>query len=164
MVMVDAIAVFLLGLLLGVALGFLVSRRFLAKTQTARPSGAGRRPAKGEVKMVLLVRTDLGMQKGKIAAQCGHAVLGAYKAAIHQENIYLEPWERSGQMKIALKVSSEEELCDFHTRAEKRDLSCYTVRDAGHTQVAPHSRTVCAIGPASSVALDTLGCNSLKLL
>ena len=40
------------------------------------------------------------------------------------------PWERSGQMKIALKVSSEEELCDFHTRAEKRDLSCYTAARA----------------------------------
>ena len=35
--------------------------------------------------------------------------------------------ERSGAMKIALKVSSEEELCDFHTRADKRDVSCYTV-------------------------------------
>ncbi|CAE7333791.1 pth [Symbiodinium pilosum] len=102
--------------------------------------------------------------QGKIAAQCGHAVLGAYKAAARQESAYLEPWERSGAMKIALKVSSEEELCDFHTRADKRDVSCYTVRDAGHTQVAPHTRTVCAIGPASAETLDTLGCSSLKLL
>ena len=31
--------------------------------------------------MALVVRTDLGMTKGKIAAQCGHAVLGAFKSA-----------------------------------------------------------------------------------
>ena len=29
--------------------------------------------------MVLVVRADLKMGKGKIGAQCGHAVLGAYK-------------------------------------------------------------------------------------
>ena len=32
----------------------------------------------GDVKMVLCVRTDLKMTKGKIAAQCGHASLGMY--------------------------------------------------------------------------------------
>ena len=31
------------------------------------------------VGMWLLVRSDLGMTKGKIGAQCGHAALGAYK-------------------------------------------------------------------------------------
>ena len=32
-----------------------------------------------DVKMVLIVREDLKMGKGKIGAQCGHATLGAYK-------------------------------------------------------------------------------------
>ena len=36
---------------------------------------------KKEVEMALVVRTDLGMTKGKIAAQCGHAVLGSFKSA-----------------------------------------------------------------------------------
>ena len=38
---------------------------------------AGKYPI-DDVKMVLAVRTDLGMTKGKIGAQCGHATLGAY--------------------------------------------------------------------------------------
>ena len=33
----------------------------------------------GPYKMVLLVRTDLGMAKGKVAAQCAHAALACYK-------------------------------------------------------------------------------------
>jgi peptidyl-tRNA hydrolase, PTH2 family len=34
-----------------------------------------------ELKMVLLVRNDLGMSKGKIAAQCSHAAVGCYQAS-----------------------------------------------------------------------------------
>lgn len=32
--------------------------------------------------MVLVVRSNLKMGKGKIGAQCGHAVLGAYKKMV----------------------------------------------------------------------------------
>ena len=32
-----------------------------------------------EIKMVLVVREDLKMGKGKIGAQCGHATLGSYR-------------------------------------------------------------------------------------
>ena len=38
-------------------------------------------------KMVLVVRTDLGMGVGKIAAQVGHAVLGAYKNILESNDI-----------------------------------------------------------------------------
>mgnify|MGYP000403838077 CR=1 FL=1 len=49
-----------------------------------------------ECKMVLVVRTDLKMDKGKIAAQCGHATLACYKAAMkHNPNI-VKQWERIG--------------------------------------------------------------------
>ena len=36
---------------------------------------------RGDVKMVLVVRQDLKMGKGKAAAQCAHAAVGAYKKA-----------------------------------------------------------------------------------
>eukprot|EP00349_Pseudokeronopsis_sp_Brazil_P001909 CAMPEP_0202958722 /NCGR_PEP_ID=MMETSP1396-20130829/2991_1 /ASSEMBLY_ACC=CAM_ASM_000872 /TAXON_ID= /ORGANISM="Pseudokeronopsis sp., Strain Brazil" /LENGTH=63 /DNA_ID=CAMNT_0049676917 /DNA_START=202 /DNA_END=393 /DNA_ORIENTATION=+ len=32
-----------------------------------------------DIKMVLVVREDLKMGKGKIGAQCGHATLGAFE-------------------------------------------------------------------------------------
>ena len=40
----------------------------------------------GEMKMVLVVRSDLKMGKGKIGAQCGHAVLGAYRQMMQSKN------------------------------------------------------------------------------
>ena len=54
-------------------------------------------------KLVFLVRTDLGMGVGKIAAQVGHATLGAYKQS--SANI-LAKWEETGQAKIVLQVNS----------------------------------------------------------
>ena len=40
--------------------------------------------------MVLVVRTDLEMGKGKVAAQCSHATLAAYKMAlVHDPKVSL---------------------------------------------------------------------------
>ncbi|KAK5086590.1 hypothetical protein LTR05_003758 [Lithohypha guttulata] len=65
-----------------------------------------------EVKLVLGVRTDLAMGKGKIAAQCSHATLACYKYLVGKTagQGMLKRWERGGQAKIAVQVKSEEEL------------------------------------------------------
>ena len=54
--------------------------------------------------MVILVRKDLKMEKGKIAAQCGHAVLGCYRLAQRYQPEMLRQWFMFGQAKVALKV------------------------------------------------------------
>ncbi|TKA69380.1 hypothetical protein B0A49_07050 [Cryomyces minteri] len=65
-----------------------------------------------ECKLVLVVRTDLGMTKGKIAAQASHATLACYKAFLRlaPESPILKRWESCGQAKVALQVKSEDEL------------------------------------------------------
>lgn len=57
-----------------------------------------------EYKMVLCVRQDLKMGKGKMCAQCGHAAVGAVKKAAIRTPKQLKRWEMYGQPKIALKV------------------------------------------------------------
>ena len=64
------------------------------------------------MKQAIIVRTDLKMGKGKIAAQSCHACLGAYKKA---NKIDVRKWELSGGKKVVLKVSSEETLEEFKT-------------------------------------------------
>lgn len=54
-------------------------------------------------KMVLVVRNDLKMGKGKVAAQCAHAAVAAYKQARKHPGV-LKAWENCGQTKITLKV------------------------------------------------------------
>lgn len=118
-------------------------------------------------KMVCLVRTDLGMGVGKIAAQVGHAVLGAYQRLIDsnnpQWNSDLHKWEHTGNAKIVLKVKSKEELADLAKKADDAGLNTYVVCDAGRTQIEAGSLTVCAIGPASSVLIDQVT-SHLKLM
>lgn len=61
-------------------------------------------------KLVLVVRTDLGMTKGKIAAQCGHATLACYKSTMRTNPGLIRRWEHTGQAKVALRCDSEEQM------------------------------------------------------
>lgn len=83
-----------------------------------------------ECKLVLVVRTDLKMDKGKIAAQCSHATLACYKALAVGNPKVLKQWERSGQAKVALKCSTEEEMLDLERRAKELNLCARSIRDA----------------------------------
>ncbi|KAI5791699.1 peptidyl-tRNA hydrolase PTH2-domain-containing protein [Peziza echinospora] len=118
----------------------------------------------GECKLVLVVRTDLAMTKGKIAAQCGHAVLANYKSISKSSPGLLQRWERSGQAKIALKCDGgEEELELLQAQAQSLGLTAKVVRDAGRTQIAAGSATVLGIGPAPKAVIDQVT-GHLKLL
>ncbi|KAA1468581.1 PTH2-domain-containing protein [Dentipellis sp. KUC8613] len=99
-------------------------------------------------KLVLVVRTDLKMTPGKIAAQCGHATLACYKALSKKNPKLLQHWERTGQAKIVLKGTSEEQLMELEAIAKSLNLCARHIEDAGRTQVEPGSRTVLGIGPA----------------
>ncbi|OOF98207.1 hypothetical protein ASPCADRAFT_205469 [Aspergillus carbonarius ITEM 5010] len=117
-----------------------------------------------EVKLVLVVRTDLGMTKGKIAAQCSHATLACYKylVAYTPNSGMLRRWESQGQAKIALQIKSEEEMEELQAKAMSLGLCARVITDAGRTQIASGSRTVLGVlGPKSVVDSVT---GHLKLL
>jgi len=111
-------------------------------------------------KQVIVVRTDLGMGKGKIAAQCAHASLQGFLAAGKKAR---EAWLASGSEKIVVKVSSEKELREIERKARELKLPCALVRDAGFTQIPRGSLTALAIGPVEEEKVD-LVTGSLKLL
>ena len=115
-----------------------------------------------DTKLVLVVRQDLKMGKGKAAAQCCHATLAAYKQAKRKCPDTLRVWEATGQPKITVKVESEEELMTLLAKARSLGLVSYVVADAGRTQIAPGSHTVLAVGPAPGSQVD-LVTGGLKL-
>lgn len=116
-----------------------------------------------QCKLVLVVRTDLKMTTGKIAAQCGHATLACYKALMKTNPKLVQHWERTGQAKIALRSSSEDELLELEAIAKSLNLCARSILDAGRTQIAAGSRTVLGIGPAP-VELINQVTGHLKLL
>ncbi|XP_053669238.1 probable peptidyl-tRNA hydrolase 2 [Anopheles marshallii] len=117
----------------------------------------------GEYKMVLVVRNDLKMGKGKIAAQCGHAAVGAFESGLRNTPAAIRKWQSSGQAKIALKVDTELAMMEIYRTAKANKLNCCLIRDAGRTQIEANTKTVLAIGPAPNVAVDSVT-GHLKLL
>lgn len=116
----------------------------------------------GIVKQVIIVRTDLEMGKGKIAAQVGHAcVLGAERVRTSHPEWFSQWW--LGQEKVVLKVSGIRELQDIKRHAIELHLPWSEVTDAGHTQIAPGTITCISIGPAPEDMIDKVT-GQLKLL
>ncbi|KAK6826115.1 peptidyl-tRNA hydrolase PTH2 [Apiospora arundinis] len=134
----------------------------------SKPAVADMLKTNEECKLVLVVRTDLGMTKGKIAAQASHATLACYKTmsrfpAGSPQAQLLKKWERSGQAKIAVQVKSQQELTDLRTRARSLGLTAEVIQDAGRTQIEAGSYTVLGVGPAPKSVIDQVT-GGLKLL
>ena len=108
----------------------------------------------------MIVRTDIKMGKGKIAAQCCHAAIGAYKQADKQK---IRKWENEAYAKVVLKVKTLEELTELKKLADKKGIANYLVVDAGRTQIPTSSVTVLALGPDEDEILDEVT-GDLKLL
>lgn len=116
-----------------------------------------------DLKLVMVVRQDLKMGKGKIAAQCSHAAVSAYKQANKRDPQTLKRWEYSGQQKVVVKCSTEEELVALYQHARVLGITTSLIQDAGRTQIMPGSKTVIAIGPGSIEKINTVS-GHLKLL
>lgn len=110
----------------------------------------------GEFKMVLVVRNDLKMGKGKVAAQCSHAAVSAYKQVQRRNPELLKQWEYCGQPKVVVKAPDGEALIDLLGHAKEAGLPVSLIQDAGRTQIAPGSRTVLGIGPGPADLIDSV--------
>src|SRR3954453_23353969 len=104
------------------------------------------------VKLAIVVRADLGMGRGKAAAQVAHAAVAATLTATGSPR--LSAWLADGQPKVVLRVDSAEALDEVVAAANAAGLPVETIADAGRTQLAPDTVTCAAIGPADDDALN----------
>lgn len=113
--------------------------------------------------MVLVVRSDLGLKKGKIASQCAHAAIMCYMKSASINKSKLNGWLGQGQPKIVVKVDDLQEMEKIAKFARDKNVVAEIVRDAGRTQVSSGTATVLGLGPDSSEVIDSL-VGHLKLL
>lgn len=118
---------------------------------------------KDEYKLVVLVRTDLDMGKGKIAAQVGHASVECALRAEKKDRKAFDGWMDSGQRKVVLKVPNRDEMIKYMHEARSCGLYTVMITDAGRTQVDPGSDTCVGIGPAPESEVDKVT-GGLKML
>lgn len=116
-----------------------------------------------QFKQVIVVRRDLGMGTGKIAAQVAHAAVMAAERTKERRPEWFEEWFSEGQAKVVAKVSSMDELVEIRKKAESLHLPVVQVHDSGLTQIPPGTSTCVGIGPAPSDLVDKVT-GDLKLL
>jgi PTH2 family peptidyl-tRNA hydrolase len=106
-----------------------------------------------ESKQMIIMRRDLKMRKGKIAAQASHASVEAVLMALKKENRFnqlindddymtiesedmtpLTQWFKKGVAKVCVYVDSEEELLALHHKAKELGFISSLIQDAGYTE------------------------------
>lgn len=111
-------------------------------------------------KQCLILRSDLRLSRGKLAAQAAHASILSYEKSSPSER---KKWLEEGGKKIVLSVPSLEDLLKLRDRVESLNLPFSLVEDAGMTEVKPGTITALGIGPSQSDKIDKVTAN-LKLL
>ena len=107
-------------------------------------------------KQAIVVRQDLEMGKGKIAAQVAHASLSAAVGTMKFRKSWFDIWTLQGQKKVVLKVRGEKALKEIKRVADISHVYSELIVDRGNTQVPPSSITCLAIGPAPENIMDKI--------
>ena len=104
-------------------------------------------------KQVILVRADLKLPKGKLAAQAAHA---SVDAVLKSDSKLVKAWRDEGMAKIVVKVKDEKELIKYFQLAKDSDLTASLITDAGRTVIAPGTKTCVGIGPDDEEKIDQI--------
>ena len=130
---------------------------------------AERERRRNRLKMVLVVRNDLNMRKGKVGAQTGHAVQellidrSGAKPVLREDDFVMQ-WLSESYPKVVLKIDNEAALLAVYEQAIARGLSSHLVQDRGDTEFhGVPTYTVVSIGPAPAHLIDEIT-GSLKPL
>ena len=111
-------------------------------------------------KLVILVREDLNLPKGKLSAQVGHA---SVDCALKSDKKIVDLWKKEGGKKVVLKVNGEKELFKYKEMSEDFGLKTALITDAGHTVVEPGTITCLGIGPDGEEKIDKVS-GKLKMM
>lgn len=105
-----------------------------------------------DIKQMIVMRKDLNMRKGKIAAQASHACVSAviktslkdkecYPFELNQDGMLmmegysiLAQWMRDSFKKVCVYVNSEEELLEVYNKGLENGFIVSLVRDSGLTE------------------------------
>lgn len=114
------------------------------------------------MKQIILMRTDLGMRKGKMIAQGAHASMKA--VVLHYEDPRIVEWLSGSFTKVVVKVDSEEQINNICLAAIEAGLIAESIVDEGRTTFHGVPTLTCAaIGPDTDENLRNIT-GDLKLL
>jgi peptidyl-tRNA hydrolase, PTH2 family len=126
-----------------------------------------------DIKQVIVVRKDLNMRKGKIAAQVAHAsikFLVENNESERSDELFVKLsneesiWVNDCFKKVVVSVDSEDELENLILRGRVLDIEVHSIIDSGLTEFGGQKTLTCAaFGPTDAKILDTIT-GHLKLM
>ncbi|MFX1465712.1 MAG: peptidyl-tRNA hydrolase Pth2 [Promethearchaeota archaeon] len=109
-----------------------------------------------EYKMVMVIRTDLKMSKGKMIVQACHAAVESSEVAKRENREVWKKWRNGNSKKVALRIESLDELLELYNNTLQLKISCALIKDAGLTELPPGTTTALGIGPDKSEVIDKI--------
>ncbi len=105
-------------------------------------------------KLVVAVRSDLELSRGKLAVQVAHAAVMAAMDAKARHRKAFSDWYDEGQKKVIVKAENLQELHLLQNKARSLGLTTALVEDAGLTELPPGTVTCLAVGPGPNEVVD----------
>src|SRR3990172_306733 len=105
-------------------------------------------------KLVVAVRADLDLSRGKLAVQVAHASVMAALDAKARHRRWFAAWDAEGQEKGGVRAPGIPELHGLRARARALGLPTALVEDAGLTELPPGTVTCLAVGPGPNELVD----------
>lgn len=105
-------------------------------------------------KLVVAVRSDLELSRGKLAVQVAHAAVMAALDAKARHRKAFSDWYDEGQKKVVVRAADLQELHLLQNQARSLGLTSALVEDAGLTELPPGTVTCLAIGPGPNELVD----------
>ncbi len=106
--------------------------------------------------MAVVVRTDLDLPPGKMAAQVGHAVLSAWRATWKDNPDLAESYADSRQTKLILAAPDEATLWRVKLHAQRLGVAAAAIVDAGRTVLPEPTLTALGLGPMGRTSYNAL--------
>lgn len=116
-----------------------------------------------ELVMMFVVRRDLKMNRGKIAAQVAHATQDILIKVANEPDMIHRYLLGDATTKIVLGCQTYDEFKAIWTKCAELGIPHHLVADFGRTQVSPGTITVLGAGPRPKSELDA-AFGGLKLL
>lgn len=123
--------------------------------------------SENKVKQVILIRSDLGMRRGKEIAQGSHASIAFMTERLTDSSrVFFSAadftqaeweWMQGNFRKICVRVHSEEELLSLVGKAKEAGLTAHAIQDTGLTEFGGvPTWTAAAIGPDTDEKINPI--------